>query len=64
MQLVFILLYVLYLQWFWEILEELSEQEKVLMLQFATGRYSWCSCFLVQVNVKHLNYGKILLSCL
>ena len=28
------------IRWFWESMEEFTQQERVLMLQFVTGRYS------------------------
>lgn len=35
------------IKWFWETLEEFSQQERVLMLQFVTGRYNDFICDLL-----------------
>lgn len=33
-------LHVFVLQWFWEVVENLTQEERVLLLQFVTGRYA------------------------
>ena len=40
-------------QWFWEVVESLTQEERVLLLQFVTGRFVFCSAPTGENNPHH-----------
>jgi len=44
------------LQWFWEVVEHLTQEERVLLLQFVTGRYVSVFAHAVFRHLKQYKY--------